>query len=80
MSSVRVLPPKRRLRVKALLVERHMSMGKLSRRGNLTLQTVYTVCRNPFHAAKEVTLEKIATALGVPVSELFEDALDDSTM
>ena len=78
MSSV--LPPKRRLRVKALLAERHMSMGKLSRRGNLTLQTVYAVCRNPFHAAKEATLEKIATALGVPVNELFEDVLDDSAL
>jgi transcriptional regulator with XRE-family HTH domain len=75
-----VLPPKRRLRVKALLAERHMSMGKLSRRGNLTLRTVYAVCRNPFHAAKEATLEKIARTLDVPVSALFEDALDDSTM
>lgn len=76
MSSI--LPPKRRLRVKALLAQRHMSMGKLSRRGNLTLQTVYAVCRNPLHAAKEATLEKIAQTLAVPVSELFEDALDDS--
>jgi DNA-binding Xre family transcriptional regulator len=72
------LPLKRRLRVKELLVERHMSMAKLSRRGWLTLRTVKKICRNPFHPAKEVTLEKIATVLDVPVSALFEEVPDVS--
>jgi lambda repressor-like predicted transcriptional regulator len=71
-------PPKRRLRVKELLGEQHMGMAKLSRRGWLTLRTVKKICRNPFHPAKEVTLAKIATALGVPVSALFEEVPDVS--
>ena len=69
-------PPQRRLRVKELLAERHMGMAKLSRRGWLTLDTVRKVCRNPFHPAKEVTLEKIAKALDVSVNDLFEDVPD----
>ena len=70
--------PKRRLRVKELLAEQHMGMAKLSRRGWLALRTVKKICRNPFHPAKEATLEKIAAVLGVPVSELFEDVPDVS--
>lgn len=73
-------PPQRRLRVKELLAERHMGMATLSRRGWITLRTVKKICRNPFHAAREVTLEKIAKTLGVPVNELFEDVLDDSAL
>ena len=69
-------PLKRRLRVKELLAERHMSMGKLSRRGWMTQDTVRNVCRNPYHRAKAVTLEKIAKALDVSVNDLFEDVPD----
>jgi DNA-binding Xre family transcriptional regulator len=69
-------PPQRRLRVKELLAERHMGMATLARRGWITLRTVKKICRNPYHPAKEVTLEKIAATLGVPVSALFEDVLD----
>ncbi|HVB24752.1 MAG TPA: helix-turn-helix transcriptional regulator [Ktedonobacteraceae bacterium] len=68
---------KRRLRVKEVLAQRHMSMAKLSRRGGLTLRTVRNVCRNPFHAAREITLQKIAKTLDVPVSDLFEDVPGD---
>ena len=69
-------PLQRRLRVKELLAEKHMSMAKLSRRGWLALPTVRNVCRNPFHRAKEATLQKIATTLGVSISDLFEDVPD----
>lgn len=73
-----IQPVKRRLRVKEVLTQRHMSMAKLSRRGNLTLRTVRNVCRNPFHAAREITLQKIANTLDVPISDLFEDMPGDS--
>ena len=63
---------RRRLRVKELLAEKGMSMDKLARRGWMTRKTVRNVCRNPFHAAKDVTLEKIAQVLDVPMSELYE--------
>ena len=65
-------PTRRRLRVKEVLAEQGMSMEKLARRGWLASQTVRTICHNPFHPAKDVTLEKIAKVLNVPVSDLFE--------
>jgi DNA-binding Xre family transcriptional regulator len=65
-------PIRRRLRVKEVLAEQSMSMEKLARRGWLAHQTVRTICHNPFHPAKDATLEKIAKLLHVPVSDLFE--------
>ena len=64
--------PARRLRVKALLAEQAMSMGKLSRRAWVTYATVQALCRNPYHHAKDSTLEKVAGALQVSVIDLFE--------
>ena len=63
---------RRRLRVKEVLAEKGMSMEKLARRGWLAQKTVHSICHNPFHPAKDMTLEKIAHALDVPVSELYE--------
>lgn len=64
--------PAKRLRVKELLAEQAMSMGKLSRRAWLDPGTVRELCRNPYHRAKDSTFEKVACVLNVSIADLFE--------
>ena len=37
------------------------------------------IFRNPYKEVTTTTLTKLATALGVPVSELFEEVSDERT-
>jgi lambda repressor-like predicted transcriptional regulator len=64
--------------VKELLEVRGMSMGKLSRKANLSYETVMKICRDPFHHGKVTTRDKLASALKVEWSEILrEDRADD---
>ena len=63
----------RRLRVKEVAKEKGISMAKLSRMADLNYRTVQTIFHNPQHDVSFKTLDKIASVLGVPITELIED-------
>lgn len=61
-----------RLRVKEVAKSKGFSMGRLKRESHLSYNTIRTLYKNPFRHVNSSTLEKIARALGVEVSELIE--------
>ena len=66
-----------RLRVKEIAEKKHMSMGKLERLSDLSHPTIRDIFRNPYKEVTSTTLVKLANALGVPVSDLYEEIPDD---
>lgn len=66
-----------RLRVRELAEARGIGLSKLSRIADVNYKTVQTIWRDPYHGVNTKTLERIAKALSVPVSELFEDVPDE---
>ena len=70
---------KLRLRVKEIAEQKGMSMGKLERLADLSHPTVRDIFRVPYKEVTTTTLVKLATALGVPVADLFEEVSDDRT-
>ena len=67
----------RRLRVKEVAQAKGYSMAKLQRMADINLKTIQSIWHNPRHDASLNTLDKIAKALGVPVTDLIEDVPDD---
>ena len=70
---------KLRLRVKEIAEQKGLSMGKLERLADLSHPTVRDIFRDPYKEVTTTTLVKLATALGVPVTDLFEEVSDDRT-
>ena len=70
---------KLRLRVKEIATQRGLSMGKLERLADLSHPTIRDIFRDPYKEVTTTTLTKLAIALGVAVSELFEEVADDRT-
>ena len=68
---------KLRLRVREIAEKKGISMGKLERLADLSHPTIRDIFRNPFKEVTTTTLAKLATALGVSVSDLFEEVPDD---
>ena len=66
-----------RLRVKEIAREKGISMGKLQRDSNLAYNTVRRIFKDPYYITTTETLGKIAKALGVPISDLFEEVPDE---
>ncbi len=67
-----------RLKVKEVAKQRGISQGKLSRLSDVDLTTLQRIYKNPTAANVTVsTLDKLARALGVDVSELIESIPDD---
>ena len=67
-----------RLRLKELLQEKHISMGKLSRMSDVSQMTINRMCNNPTTYSPTLeTLQRIAKALNVPVSALYEEIPDE---
>jgi transcriptional regulator with XRE-family HTH domain len=67
-----------RLVLKELLKEKHVSMGKLSRMSDVSQMTINRMCNNPTTYSPTLeTLQRIAKALNVPVSALYEELPDD---
>jgi len=54
-----------------------MSMGKLERLADLSHPTIRDIFRNPYKEVTTTTLAKLATALAVSVSDLFEEVPDE---
>ncbi len=67
-----------RLRVKEIAQEKGISMGKLSRNADVSLNTIKRIYAEPFYITTTETLGKIAKVLGVPVGSLIEDVSDDT--
>src|SRR6266567_1872815 len=66
-----------RLRVKEVAQAKGFTMAKLQRAADINLKTMQAIWHNPQHDASFKTLDKIAKALGVPVTELIEDVPDE---
>ena len=54
-------------------------MGKRERLADLSHSTIRDIFRKPYKEVITTTLAKLATALGVSVSDLFEEVLDERT-
>ncbi len=63
----------RRLRVKEVAQAKGFTMARLQRAADINLKTIQAIWHNPQHDASLNTLDKIAKALGVPVTDLIED-------
>ena len=67
-----------RLVLKELLQEKHISRGKLSRMSDVALMTINRMCNNPTAYSPTLdTLQRIAKALNVSVTDLYEDIPDN---
>jgi transcriptional regulator with XRE-family HTH domain len=66
-----------RLRLKAVLKEKNMSMGKLSRISDVSFNTIRRISNDPTYSPTLNTLERIARALNVPISALYEEVPDE---
>lgn len=68
----------RRLRVKEFAEERGFTQSKLMRMADLNMKTVQGLYREPYRInVAYLTLEKVAKALNVSISELFEEVEDE---
>jgi|SRR5579884_2818022 transcriptional regulator with XRE-family HTH domain len=67
----------RRLRVKEVAQARGFTMSRLQRAADINLKTMQSIWHNPQHDASLKTLDKIAKALGVPITELLEDVPEE---
>jgi len=61
-----------RLKVKEIAESKHITMAKLSRMADLNYGTIRAMYDNPNRDVAVTTLEKIAKALKVPVTDLYE--------
>jgi DNA-binding Xre family transcriptional regulator len=61
-----------RLRLKEVLEEKNISQSKLSRMADVSLNTIQEMIHNPYHDVRINTLDKIARALEIPVTDLYE--------
>ncbi len=68
---------KLRLRVREIAQQKGISMGKLERLADLSHPTIRDIFRKPYKEVTTTTLTKLATALGVSVSDLFEEVPDE---
>ncbi|MBO0789672.1 MAG: helix-turn-helix transcriptional regulator [Ktedonobacteraceae bacterium] len=66
-----------RLRVKEVAKEKGFGQGKLARAADMAPNTVRAIYRDPFREVTTTTINKLAKALGVPVTDLIEDIPDD---
>jgi DNA-binding Xre family transcriptional regulator len=65
-----------RLKVKEVARAKGVTMAKLSRLADLSPKTVQALWHDPFRDVSVSTLDKIATALHVDVSELLESVVE----
>ncbi len=68
-----------RLRIKEIAQEKKISMNKLSRLSDVSLNTVAKIYKDPHYNINSHTLDKIARALGVTPSSLMEQEPDPPT-
>jgi transcriptional regulator with XRE-family HTH domain len=66
-----------RLRVKEVAEEKGFSQGKLARAADMATNTLRAIYRDPCREISTFTINKLAKALGVPVTELIEDVPEE---
>ena len=66
-----------RLRVKEVAKEKGFSQGRLARAADMATNTLRAIYRDPYREVSTVTINKLAKALGVPVTELIEDVSEE---
>ncbi len=66
-----------RLRVKELAKERNLSMSRLSRLADVSYKTIKRMFDHPDESFNTMTLGKVAKALNLPLTDLFEQASDN---
>ena len=66
-----------KLKVRAIADARRINMAKLSRMADVNYNTIRAIYDNPNRDVAVTTLEKIAKALKVDVSDLYEIIPDD---
>nr|BBH94531.1 hypothetical protein KTA_27300 [Thermogemmatispora argillosa] len=62
-----------RLRVKEVAQEKNISMHRLSMVAEISYYIIRGICANPYRTISTYTLNRVAEALGVPVTEIIED-------
>ncbi len=62
-----------RLKVKEIACQKGISMGKLSRRADISYRTIQRIYNDPHYSPAIPTLERIAKASGVRTGDLIED-------
>jgi len=66
-----------RMKLKEILQEKNMSMSKLSRLSDLSFSTISRIINDEKYSPTLNTLERIARALHVEVSDLYEQVPDE---
>jgi transcriptional regulator with XRE-family HTH domain len=62
-----------RIRLKEVLKEEHCTMVKLCHLSEIGYTTIRSICKDPYYITSTETLDRLAVALGVPTTDLFED-------
>lgn len=66
-----------RLKIRDIAESKKINMSKLSRMADVNYNTIRGIWDNPNRDVAVTTLEKIAKALGVAVSDLYEIVPDE---
>lgn len=66
-----------RLKIREVAQAKHISRTRLSRLADTNYKTINALWNDPYREVTTTTLDKIATALGVPVTELLEQVPDN---
>ena len=66
-----------RLRVKEVAKEQGVSMTRLHITSEVAYSTIRRIFRDPYVEVTTTTINRLATALGVPPTQLLEDVPDD---
>jgi transcriptional regulator with XRE-family HTH domain len=66
-----------RLRVKEVAKQQGLSINKLSQRSGVDYHIVSALVHDPYCVTTTDILQRLAKALGVPVTELIEDVSDE---
>ena len=65
-----------RLKLREVLTQKEISQMKLSRLSEVSLTTIQRMCNNPYYNASLDVLDRLARALKVNVSDLYEQEPD----
>ena len=62
-----------KLKVREIAESKNINQAQLSRIADVPINTIRRIWRDPYYEVRLSTLNKIAIALGVPATALFED-------
>ncbi len=68
-----------RLKVKEIAEAKGFNMSSLSRKSDVSFNTVRRLWKDPYHETSTVILEKLARALHVDITNLLEMLPDEPT-